>query len=118
MPFGAWETGVCRTTSAGLRVIAGAACDISAYSTHRGRCFRFESGAVSSRYPGANTFEPLADAPWIRPHPEMDCVELKYSKIMTCPRPGISFRPSFAGFRGLITTRIHCSSWKQVRFET
>ena len=28
MPFGAWETGVSWTTSAGLRVIAGAACDI------------------------------------------------------------------------------------------
>src|SRR5579871_2601901 len=28
MPFGAWETGVSRTTSAGLRVMAGAACDI------------------------------------------------------------------------------------------
>src|SRR5712671_134314 len=28
MPFDAWETGVCRTTSAGLRVIAGATCDM------------------------------------------------------------------------------------------
>ena len=112
MPFGAWETGVCRTTSAGLRVIAGAACDISAYFTHRVRCSRFESGAVSFRCPGANPFEPLADAPWTRPHPEVECVELKCSKIMTCLRPSIPFRHSFAGFRGLITTRIHCSSWK------
>src|SRR5215469_8093609 len=105
MPFGAWETGVCRTTSAGLRVIAGAACDISAYSTHRGRCFRFESGAVSSRYPGANTFEPLADAPWIRPHPEMDCVELKYSKIMTWPPAEHTLSTLLCGFPGAD----HCS---------
>src|SRR5262245_38433072 len=28
MPLGACETGVCRTTSAGVRVRAGAACDI------------------------------------------------------------------------------------------
>jgi hypothetical protein len=29
-PLGAWETGDCRTTSAGDRVIGGAACDMTA----------------------------------------------------------------------------------------
>jgi hypothetical protein len=32
--LGACETGVSRTTSAGLRVMAGAACDMQNYSTH------------------------------------------------------------------------------------
>src|ERR1700739_4610762 len=35
MPFVAWETGVSLTTSAGLRVMAEAACDMLPYSTHR-----------------------------------------------------------------------------------
>ena len=35
MPLDACETGVCRTTSAGVRVKAGAACDIQSIVAHR-----------------------------------------------------------------------------------
>jgi hypothetical protein len=41
MPFGACETGVSRTTSAGLRVIAGAAWDIYGFILHAGRRLEF-----------------------------------------------------------------------------
>src|SRR2546425_6448841 len=40
MPLEACETGVCRTTSAGVRVRAEAACDINGIVTHGLRCHR------------------------------------------------------------------------------
>jgi hypothetical protein len=59
MPFGAWETGVLRTTSAGARVIAGAACDMICILAHRsnsgsvGGIFRrIEAGQAHGRGSG------------------------------------------------------------------
>ena len=35
IPFAAWDTGDCRTTSAGDRVIGGDACDIKSILSHQ-----------------------------------------------------------------------------------